>query len=655
MVRSLRFVTLTALAGVVAFGTGCPEPLMPMDSGRDARADTTDARANETGNDTGADSVDVAADNVTPDVVMTDTTMVDAVTDTGVDAVTDTGTDVRMDAMGTDAGMDVARVDVATDTPVDAPTGPSAQIARARAAADGAQTTPIAIDGVTVTYVLPAFGADPPGFFEQASMKGHALIVAVHPATHKPTPAVGDVVSFAVTTIATAGSLREATAISGYARSATGTSVSPLRQDLTGATDLVTGLNNYDSELTHVDVTIAGAFGTAGAMHSSAPITTTGVPAVDANLRLRVTDTLRASLDLVQGCVVAVDGPLWRFNAQAQVSGWVTGDITVNSCPAPRLTTAAAMSGTSVVLTFDRTIDPASVMANGSQFTIAGPAATALAVSAATVSGRTVTLTTAMQTLGTMYTVTAAGTVTDTTGAALDPAARTAMFTGFSTPAIVRINEVNANIGSGCDLIELRVVQGGSMNGFLLRERDTGSLATFTNFNVQTNDFIVVHMGGTVPACNPTNAVSETTAPNQFPAATATGNYDTAYDIWSADAGLTNTDNVFTLFDGTMTIVDAILVADSATAATAAAASETAAATVANAGQWTMVGGGVPPGGFVDMDFRMNAVLDLNATGMMSTGTSIQRINNADTQTLADWNDTSIATWGANNPGQTNF
>jgi hypothetical protein len=84
------------------------------------------------------------------------------------------------------------------------------------------------------------------------------------------------------------------------------------------------------------------------------------------------------------------------------------------------------MSSTTVDVRFDRLIEPGSVAANGSQFTVAG-----LTVSGATVSQKAVTLTTTTQTPGLSYTVTVAGTVSDTYGTALNPAANTATFTGF--------------------------------------------------------------------------------------------------------------------------------------------------------------------------------------------------------------------------------
>jgi len=222
-----------------------------------------------------------------------------------------------------------------------------------------------------------------------------------------------------------------------------------------------------------------------------------------------------------------------------------------------------------------------------------------------------------------------------------------------STPvALVRINELNANVTNGCDLIELRVVAGGSMDGFQLWERTTPIL-TFSGLVVQVNDYVVVHLDRLDAVCNPSGAGNEVSSPAQFPAFAHSRNYDFAYDWYSDDTGLANTDNVITLYDGALQIVDALLASDDPTG-TAAADSEAQAATVAAAGHWQMIGGGVPPGGFVDDSFNAHAVQDLNATGTSVTGNSIQRSNDNDTHTKADWLASNIPTWGANNSGQTN-
>jgi hypothetical protein len=67
-----------------------------------------------------------------------------------------------------------------------------------------------------------------------------------------------------------------------------------------------------------------------------------------------------------------------------------------------------------------------------------------------------------------------------------------------------------------------------------------------------------------------------------------------------------------------------------------------------------MVGGGIPVGGFVDDNFRMHAVQDLDATGVSAAGTSIQRTDDMDTNTLAGWSTGAGAasSWGLLNAGQ---
>jgi len=216
------------------------------------------------------------------------------------------------------------------------------------------------------------------------------------------------------------------------------------------------------------------------------------------------------------------------------------------------------------------------------------------------------------------------------------------------TPAVVRINEFNANISGGCDLVELHVVAGGSMDGFELWER-TASVLTFANLSVQTGDFVVVHLNSA--GCNASGSGNETASPAEYPNATHPQNIDIAYDWYSTDSGLASTDNVLTLYDHTGTVVDAVLASDAPTG-TATSSSEAQAAVVAAAGHWMMVGGGVPPGGFVDDDFNAHAVQDLNNTGTDSFGTSIQRNTSVDTETKADWTDQFNATWGSLNPGQ---
>jgi len=527
----------------------------------------------------------------------------------------------------------------------------TSEVAAARGTADGTGLS-LPITLATVTYVKPAIGSptnDPIGFNIQAEQAGPALYVAVDPAMLSPVPAVGDVVSFTITGLTTLNGLKMANGITGFSRSATGVDVNPLVQDLTAATDIVTALGNYESELFDLSGTVSDLFTASGAGFEQAPIATTGIPA-DTNYRIRIPTALRSSIDLVPGCSFTLNNvPVFRFNAIPQMPAYVASDITVSGCPAPTVASAVAASATTVAVTFSRNVAPGSVMANGSQFTFDN----GLTASAATVSGRTVTLTTSAQTGATAYTVTVANTVTDLQGTALGTP-NTAMFTGFQVLAVVRINEVNANIVNGaaaCDLIELRVVSGGLMTGYRLQERDTATLLTFPAFNVATNDLIVVHMANGA-VCNPGTAANETTAPNQQPQAMFSANFDGAYDFYSSDTGLTNTDNVFTLYNNLGAIIDAVFVSDDPAGLTAAGGTETQAAAVGAANQWSPM-----LASYIDTVFRTNAADDLNATGMTAAGSSIQRIDNTDDNDKADWSTGAgpASTWGALNAGQTAF
>ncbi|MCE9580874.1 MAG: Ig-like domain-containing protein, partial [Deltaproteobacteria bacterium] len=330
---------------------------------------------------------------------------------------------------------------------------------------------------------------------------------------------------------------------------------------------------------------------------------------------------------------------------QTQVGAFVAGDMVVTGCPAPTVVSAVAVASNMVQITFSRHIKASSVLPDGSQFTFDN----GLMAMSASATGKVVTIVTSAQNPGAAYVATVANTVTDLQGTALGVPV-TASFTGFQTLALVRINEVNANIAN-CDLIELRVISGGTMTGYKLQERDTANLVTFPAFTVATNDLIVVHMNNGA-TCNPGNSPNETTAANEQLQATHAANYDTAFDFYSTDTGLTSTDNVFTLYNNAGAIMDAIFASDDPAGATAATGTENQAALVGAAAQWSPM-----LATYIDTVFRTNAVDDLNATGTTAAGTSIQRVDNSDDNDKADWSTGAgpASTWGALNVGQTAF
>lgn len=305
--------------------------------------------------------------------------------------------------------------------------GASSLIAAARATADGTGLT-LPIAGAYVSYIKPELGADATGFTVQADAMGPALFVAVDPADLMPVPAVGDEVSFTILEMGTVGGMRQALTISGFAVASGGFNVATLIQDVSDASDLISALDDYESELISFDATIIADFTNAGFPGRAADIATAGYPAGDSDLRLRIPSDLEIGLQVGNGCHVSVVGtPLWRYNTTAQLSAWDVAEITVNSCPAPRVVSATAPDATSVVVTFDRSIELATVDAGDFTFNLGLTAASIVSVV-----GNVVTVETDTQTALAAYVVTV-NTLTDTFGTSIDLNFNTAAFTGFGT------------------------------------------------------------------------------------------------------------------------------------------------------------------------------------------------------------------------------
>lgn len=529
------------------------------------------------------------------------------------------------------------------------PSGASLAIASARALPNGAAG--IVVDGAIVTYVrTQAIGNDLTGFAIQAEQLGPALWIAVDPATLSPPPAVGDRVRLTIDQVGSnTTTIRLASAVSGYTRLASGVSTAPLVQDISAATDVVSNVSGYELELVRANATIAAGFRNAGSFFQSARIETMGVIG-DPSFELRLPTAVNDALGLGFGCSFTVVNPLWRFEVRPQLQAFSAGELTNLSCPAARLVTASAPNPTRVILSFDRGISAASITPNGSQVTFTG----GLRATAARAVGNNLIVTTTAQTPLTNYQVTVAGSVTDARSNPVDPNFRLASFSGSPATAVVKINEVNANIAQGCDLVELRVERGGSLDGWTLRNRDI-VVVTFAGLNVATNQFVVVHATGANATCNPSGiAGGELSSPSEQPRALVTTNFDGAFDWYSPQGGIVNTDTVLALLDAAGNVVDAVLLADDPVGATANG-SEDAAHLVASVGEWTNVAGGVPPGGFVDDSFCSSAVTGLNATATDPIGVTLQRTGNADTNTTIDWSNQTSASWGAMNLGQSPF
>jgi hypothetical protein len=519
--------------------------------------------------------------------------------------------------------------------PADLPP-PTTGIAAARQAPDGA--TNVTIKDAFVTYIKPAIGNDRGGFMIQTVKVGPALFVGVEPQTVTPSPKVGERIDLTITEMDTDSTgIRYAKAITGVTTTTPGTDPLPgLVQDVSNATDLVTNVKDYEVELISGTFTITKPFASAGTGFLAAEADTAAITG-NTELRFRVPETLRDQLGLVVGCVITLKAtPMWYFKSTAQPSANDAADIDTLVCPKPTVTGASAQSPTSVRISFDRPLT--TVNANGSEFSFDN----GLTASAATLdaSGLFVDVTTSAQTSATVYTATVAASV------GVDAAKNTATFTGYTTPAAVVINELNANITSSCDLIELRVTSAGSLSNFTVWERDS-LLYTFPgSFPVAAGDIVVLHLDSADIKCNPSSATDELTSKTQFPVASNAKNYDAAWDLWAKRAGLIGTTNVFRVLDPTGTIVDALLAHDG-TAGSVAGQTVATANLVATANEWTPI----PSGGYTAANFRADSVTGLKATSTTAAGDSLQRTSATDTNAKADWA-IKPSSFGLKNAGQ---
>lgn len=349
------------------------------------------------------------------------------------------------------------------------------------------------VRGALVTHTRPAVGSDPAGFFIQGEQTGPAIFVAVDPATTTPPIAVGDEISFVAVDkarLVDVASQHRITAISDLTQVATAVPVAPMIQDLTNATDLVTNLDAYESELVALTGTLTTAFAASGGGHVFSTISTAGL-STGTLPELRMPSSLRDAMDLTNGCDVSIVGTVWRFNAKAQPSVYAEADFVDVSCPAPNVTTVTATSSTEVLVGFDRLLDPASVLPNGTQF----GASDGLEVTAAAVNGKTLTLTTSSQTGGAIYTLSIDPSVLGRYGAPV--VALPLSFTGYVVPvgALV-INEVDYDQNS-TDTMEFVEVFNGTTTDVALSALDL----VFVNGSGSGSVYMTVPLGsGTLVA-----------------------------------------------------------------------------------------------------------------------------------------------------------
>lgn len=495
------------------------------------------------------------------------------------------------------------------------------------------------IDGATVTYVRPAVGTDPAGFFLQAEQTGPAIFVAIDPATLSPSPVPGDVVGMTVTAVTNIGGLHEIIAVGDFTRTAQGASLAALLRHVGTATDLVTKLDSYESEYIELDGFIASNFGGSAAGSVSAEITTAAVSSPATSLKIRLPIPVQQNFDLEETCSFTMTGVMWRFGKNAEPSAFANGDITA-TCGAPKVASAVAASATSALVVFDRNLG--AITADGSQFTIvdAADAGVGVTVTAASLGAdfRTVTLTTSTQTAGQPLKVTAAATVQDVLGTAVDPAHDSADFSGFVTPATVRLSEMNANISAGGqhDLIELQVLTDGNLVGITLQENLVGSkvlLATLPNLQVVAGDLVVVHLQADFPDGGVNLITNETTTKGDCTLPACYANAWDVSDVGHGQKGMVYGSRVITAQTPSGSIMDGISWYSSGGTPLANFSQETNA--LIDAGLWETC-----DGGYCDsLDAALAISFNMNTSSTSPTGRDVQRVTDIATNThsRADW------------------
>ncbi len=204
--------------------------------------------------------------------------------------------------------------------------------------------------------------------------------------------------------------------------------------------------------------------------------------------------------------------------------------------------------------------------------------------------------------------------------------------------AILKINEVNPNITSSLDLIELRASVGGATAGITL-EQDINTkvvLATLPAINVATGDLIVVHL--TPPIAVTDETASKTTCIN---AACYTG----AWDVRGGTTGITYSGRLLVLRAPNSTILDGVAFYRMGTASPGTYFGELMA--LQGAGAWLPANCGGNPCNTNLLAESISA--DWNGTGTTATGASVARKGNADTDKAADWG-VGVHSFGVTNP-----
>jgi hypothetical protein len=199
--------------------------------------------------------------------------------------------------------------------------------------------------------------------------------------------------------------------------------------------------------------------------------------------------------------------------------------------------------------------------------------------------------------------------------------------------AVLLINEINPNLTGG-DLVELKVVSGGTLNGIVLYELFAAqqALITFPDLAVQAGEVVVVHVGMLTPPANETNATGKG-------GCTETFCYPDAWDLFGRTSGVSFSNRVIWIKNADATVEDAVPFLKSNLTGAYPSAFPADLALIQAAGYWLPADcSGIPCTCTNVSDCTATTVaVDWKDCGNTAAGLSVQRKTTADTNTKHDW------------------
>lgn len=256
-----------------------------------------------------------------------------ATSDSSVDASSDGSLDASSDVPD-----DAPAVDV---TGADGPSCFAPRVAGSRqlqaviAAAPGPVDLPVS--EVVVTFVKPASSGEA-GFFVQAERGGPAVFVLASALAPGAIATVGDRVSFRVTSKRFESSAPQIGTLDGWVTLASGVDVEALRQDVSNARNLVSSVITHESTLVSAVVTVDGPWVNAARGHLRANVTAAGTDAAATpRLVVRLPSSAFDPMSYPTGCTFRINGVVWRFGDQPQLSAYRPEDIgpCITATPTP--------------------------------------------------------------------------------------------------------------------------------------------------------------------------------------------------------------------------------------------------------------------------------------------------------------------------------